>query len=120
MFVKENPNRKKKEHLALVYPSSIIAQLEKTQKQFIWKNGITKLKHTTLCNVYEQGGLKNVDIFFKITSLECSSVKRLYDDSFHPWKVIPLFLIKKHLENNFVFHSNLSIKQNVVKKFPKF
>ena len=61
-------------HLALVQdvPSSTISQLEKIQKQFIWKNGNPKLKHTTLCNEYEQGGLKNVDIFFKITSLQCS------------------------------------------------
>ena len=37
-------------HLALVkdVPSSTIAQLEKIQKQFIWKNGNSKLKHTTL------------------------------------------------------------------------
>ena len=43
-------------HLALVnnVPSSAIAQLEKTQKQFIWKNENPKLKHTTLCNKYEQ------------------------------------------------------------------
>ena len=109
-------------HLPLVkdVPSSTIAQLEKVQKKFIWKNGNLNLKHTILCNEYEQGGLKNVDIFSKITSLQCSWVKRLYDDSFHAWKVIPLFLIKNHLGKNFVFHSNLSIKQNVVKKFPKF
>ena len=46
-------------HLGLVKdaPSSTIAQLEKVQKQFIWKNGNLKLKHTTLCNKYEQGGL---------------------------------------------------------------
>ena len=63
-------------HFALVkdVPFSTIAQLEKIQKQFIWKNGNPKLKHTTLCNEYEQGGLKNVDIFFKITSLQFSWV----------------------------------------------
>ena len=47
-------------------PSNTIAQLEKIQKQFIWKNENSKLKHTTLCNKYEQGGLKNVDIFSKM------------------------------------------------------
>ena len=54
-------------HLALVkdVPASTIAQLEKMQKQFIWKNGNPKLKHTTLCNKYEQRGLKNVYIFSK-------------------------------------------------------
>ena len=70
--------------------------------QYIWKNRNPKLKHTTLCNEYERG-LKNLDIFSKITSLKCS-----------------LFLIKNHLGRNFVFHSNLSVKQNVVKKSPKF
>ena len=47
-------------HLALVkhVPSRKIAQLEKIQKQFIWKNRNPELKHTTLCNKYEQGGLK--------------------------------------------------------------
>ena len=49
-------------HLALVKdtPSSEIAQLEK-KKEFIWKNGNPKLKLSTLCNEYEQGGLKTVD-----------------------------------------------------------
>ena len=101
-------------------PSSTIAQLEKIQKQFIWKNRNPKLKHTTLCYEYEQGGLKNVHIFSKITRLQCSWVKRLLDYSFHAWKVIPLFLIKNHLGKKNVFYSNLSMKQNVVKKFPKF
>ena len=49
-------------HLPLLkdVPSSTIAQLERIQKHFIWKNGNPKLKHTTLCNDYEQGGLKKV------------------------------------------------------------
>ena len=61
-----------------------------------------------------------MDISSKITSLQCSLVKRLYDDSFHAWKVITLFLIKSQRGKNFVFHPNLSIKQTFVKKFPKF
>ena len=100
-------------------PSSAIAQLEKIQKQFIWKNRNPKLKQL-LCNQYEQEGLKNVDILSKIISLQCSWVKRLYGDSFHALKVASLFLIKNHLGKNFVFNSNLSMKQNVVKKFPQF
>ena len=41
------------ENFALVkdVPSSTIAQLEKIQKQFIWKNRNSKLKHTTLSGV---------------------------------------------------------------------
>ena len=85
-------------HLPLLkdVPSSTIAQLERIQKHFIWKKGNPKLKHTTLCNEYEQEGLKNVDIFSKISGLQCSWVKMLYDNSFHIWNVIPLLLIKNH------------------------
>ena len=100
--------------------SSPIAQLEKIQKQFIWKNRSPKLKHTTLCMEYEQGVLKNYNILSKIASLQCSCVKRLNNDGFHAWKVIHLYLIKDHLGKNFVFHSNLSIRHKVFKKLPKF
>ena len=64
-------------HLALVrdVTASTVTKLQKIQKQFIWKHENPKLKHTTLCNEHEQGGLKNVDIFSKITSLQCSWVK---------------------------------------------
>ena len=51
---------------------------------------------------YEKGGLKIVGIFPKITSLQCSQVKRLYDDSFPAWKVIPLFFLKDYLGKNFL------------------
>ena len=68
-------------HLALAKdaPCSTIPQLEKIQKQFIWKNGNPKLKHNILCNQYEQGEL-SMDIFSKITSFQCSWVKKLYDE----------------------------------------
>ena len=43
----------------------------------------------------------------EITSIQCSWVKRLSEDDFHDWKVIPLFLIGKHLGKNFKFHNNI-------------
>ena len=44
------------------------------------------------------------------SNLQCSWFKRLYQDSFHAWKGIPLFLIKNNPEKISQFHSNLSIK----------
>ena len=32
------------------------------QKSFIWQGEKAKIKHSTLCNGYEKGGLKNVDL----------------------------------------------------------
>ena len=83
-------------HLTLItnIPTSTIKELNKVQKEFIWKNKNPKIKRTTLCNNYDNGGLKNADISSKIISLQCSWIKKLYDNTAHSWQVIPLHLIK--------------------------
>ena len=94
-------------------PRHIVNELERIQKAFLWKNSSPKIKHETLCNDYKGGGLKNIDILNKIISLQCSWIRRLYDNSFHEWKLIPLFLIKKFFNFNF----NLFRKLNKLKVF---
>ena len=79
-----------------------------------------KIKHETLCNSFEEGGLKNVDKNSKIEILQCSWVKRLYDDKFHEWKLIPLHLIKLTFRINFKFHSNLDFDDSKILTFPSF
>ena len=76
-------------------PRHIVNKLERIQKAFLWKNSSPKIKHETLCNDYKGGGLKNIDILNKIIGLQCSWIRGLYDNSFHEWKLIPLFLIEK-------------------------
>ena len=107
-------------YLSLVtnVPTQIIKELNKIQKEFIWNGSNPKIKHSTLCNKYENGGLKNVDILSKVISLQCSWVKRLYENSSHPWKIIPSDLVNTYLEKNFKFHSNLCIPANKIKRFP--
>ena len=87
--------------------------------EFIWKGKNPKIKNNTCCNDYEYGGLKNVDIFPKVVSLQCSQIKRLFDD-FHQWKIIPLYVILQYLGKNFKFHSYLKVSHSVLCKFPKF
>ena len=65
------------------FSKQLIEEIQRIQKAFIWNNLTSKIKHETLCNSFEEGGLKNVDINSKIASLQCSWVKRLYDDKFH-------------------------------------
>ena len=64
---------------------------------------------------YKAGGLKNVDITNKIITLQCSWIRRPYGNSFHKWKLIPLYLIEKSFGTslNFIqiysfafFHNN--------------
>ena len=61
-------------HLALVteVPTSITNLLPKIQMEFIWKGKILRIRDSALCNDYENGGLKNVNIFSKVVSLQCS------------------------------------------------
>ena len=62
------------------------------------------------------GVIKNVDLRNKAISMQCSWVKRLFEDDFHDWKILPLFLIDKHLGKNFKFHNDLDISNDVLSK----
>ena len=102
-------------HLALVktMPPSILDQLNKMQKNFIWNGLNPKTKNSTINNNYENGGLKNVNIAAKISSLQSSWIKRLFDENFHDWKILPLYIIHKSLGKKFVFHSNLKVNKKL-------
>ena len=101
-------------------PKYVVNELEKIQKAFLWNNSSPKIKHETPGNDYKAGGLKNVDIPRKIIALQCSWIRRLNDDSFHEWKLIPLNIIEKSFGTSFKFRSNLLFKSNKTKFFPSF
>ena len=65
--------------LLTIVPKSIIKELNEIQKMFLWSKKKSKIKHSTLCNDYKNGGLKNVDINLKIVLLKCSWIRRLYN-----------------------------------------
>ena len=69
-------------HLLLITKlhNNTIDLLHKIQKHFIWQGKKGKIKHSTLCISYEKGGIENVDLRSKITSMQCSWVKRLFED----------------------------------------
>ena len=89
----------------------------KIQNNFIWQEKKAKIKHSTLCNGYEEGGMKNVDLRNKITSMQCSWVKRLFEGDFSDCKV---FLTGKYLGKNFKFHNNIDISNDILSTFPSF
>ena len=79
-----------------------------------------KIKHSTLSNSYENGGLKDADVFTKVIYLQCSWIKRLYDENFHEWKIIPSYLIKTIFWENFKFYLCLDPSIRSLKKVPNF
>ena len=46
--------------------------------------------------------------------------KKLLDENFHDWKLLPLHIIYKSLGKKFVFHSNLKVNKKLTKSFPKY
>ena len=47
-----------------VIPNSLIKELQKIQKMFIWHSSRPKISQKTLSNNFENGGLKHVDISY--------------------------------------------------------
>ena len=101
-------------------PKHIVNEIKKIQKAFFWNNSSSQVKHGTLCNDYETGGSKNVDITNKIIPLQCSWIKTLDDNSLDEWKLIPLYLIEKSFGTSFKFHSNLLFESNKATFFSFF
>ena len=99
-------------------PPSITDQLDKTQNNFIWNGLNPKIKKSTYNN-YKNGGLKNVNIAAKISSLQSSWIKRLFDENFHDWKILPHHIIHKSLGKTSMLHSNLKVNKKLTKSFPK-
>ena len=83
---------------------------------FLWKDSTPKIRHETICNDYKDDGLSNVDISYKIVSLQCSWIRRLYNNYFHECKVIPLHLITMSFGSKFKFHFNIFLKKATLKK----
>ena len=108
-------------HLSLIttVPHAIINQLN-VKKSFIWNGKNPKIKHSTLSNSYEDGGLKEVDVITKVSSLQCTWIKRLHDEDFHEWKIIPSYLIKTIFCENFKFYPCLDPSIRSLKNVPDF
>ena len=83
-------------HLSLItnVVTEIINELNKIQKEFIRNGNNQKF---TLCNKYENGSLKNLNVLSKVISLQSCWIKRLYDNSPHLWKITPSYLIDTYL-----------------------
>ena len=93
----------------------IVNKLKKIQKAFFWNSSSPVIKHDTFSNDYKAERLKNVDIPNKIRALKGSWITKLYDNFFHEWKLIPLYLIEKSFGTSFKFQTKLLFKSNKIK-----
>ena len=99
-------------------PHQAVKELEKIQKSFLWKDSTPKIRHETTCKEHKDGGLKNVDIY-KILSLQCFWIRRLCDNNFDEWKLIPQHLIPMSFGSKFKY-SNVFFKKTSLKNILPF
>ena len=95
-------------------PRHIIEQLKGLHKKSLWNNRLPKIKHSILIGEYYDGGLKDIDIEAKSKALKLTWIKRLCDDSDHPWKIIPTKFLKLP-NHNLISHRNFSLDQTSLK-----
>ena len=93
----------------VVVPERILNKLKSILKNFIWKGNKPKIKHSSIIVDYTDGGQKGVDISAKIKALQLVWVRRLFDENFHPWKLIPLNSLSS-IDIKSLFHSNLYLQ----------
>ena len=91
--------------LAQVLPISneITTIVQQIQKEFLMNSNNVKIKHETISNDFQNGGLENVDISSKNSSLQCSLVKKLYDQNSDDWKLILMHFTNNSYGKNFSF-----------------
>ena len=104
------------------FASRFIKIVDDIHKDFIWNKLQPKIKHSTAPANYEEGGYKDVDVASKTISLKIIWIRRLIDDNFHTWKIIPSKLFRPIGGMSF-FHRNLKLSDScmrVVETFPTF
>ena len=104
----------------LPIPNQITTTIQRIQREFLWNSSNVKIIHESISNHLQNGGLKNVDISSKISSLQCSWVKKLHDQNSHDGKLIPMYFINNAFGKNYNFHSNRSFKSSALHQFPTF
>lgn len=65
---------------------------------------------------------KNVYVGINVVIIYCSWVKKLYNDCFQKWKIIPLHLLGKYFGFSFKVHSKLHFGSEVLvlEDFPSY
>ena len=56
----------------LLIPNEITTTTQRIQREFLWNSSNIKIKHETIYNDFQNGGLENVGISSKISSFQCS------------------------------------------------
>ena len=88
-------------------PNYFMVELQRTLYNFIWSSKNHKVKHLSLINDYEGGGLRMLHIESFINSLKCSWVRRYCSTDTSTWKIF-FDLALRQYGGIFLFNCNMS------------
>jgi hypothetical protein len=81
-------------------PEDMFRRIENSCFNFIWDGKPDKIKWTTMCNTYENGGFRMINIKYFCLTQKLTWIKRLLDDlKFADWKTLFLSDIQKYGRN---------------------
>ena len=58
---------------------AFLKELDKILFEFPWNGKVNRIKKTTVCKNYEEGGLKMIDIYAFLASMKISWLRRIMD-----------------------------------------
>ena len=97
--------------------SNIVHELESLNKKSLWNSGQPKVEHSTQTDDYKCGGETSVDVETKLKVLKFTWIRRLCNNKYHPWKVVPrhyLALPNGELIFHRTFCGNTSFKTKII------
>ena len=76
----------------LPVPKEIVKELNQVIFKFLWKCNCGKSCHYFTCNVYENGGLKMIDVESMIKSLQLAWLKSIFQCNNGAWRSFTVFI----------------------------
>ena len=91
-------------HLLISIPSpnpEMLKEIKSLVFRFLWNNKPDKIRRTKICQPYERGGLKMIDIDGFINALKCTWIQRIQNNSDfgRKWIILAQTSLEYHLEN---------------------
>ena len=100
----------------LPMPNDTIKRIEQLLYKFVWDNKPEKIKRKTMIKTYEDGGLKMIDLYSHVKTIQSKWVLKLLENDHsgdQQWKILPQFYYNKFGADLFIFNLNLDNLKNL-------
>jgi hypothetical protein len=104
-------------------PTKNIQRIKELITDFVWNGRRPKVKYKCLIDEYNNGGIKLPDFEAKVKTQRIIWIKKLLEDDFGKWKLIPYYYLNKIVGNNVTSirtNFDISCLPNAIPTFYKY